>query len=274
MVSLRPNRTKRALREGKGVIGPFLYLGDAAVAELAGLAGFDFVVIDMEHTTRTLAEVQQLVLAAETADVTPIVRVPEPDEKLILRVLEAGAQGVMVPLLETAEAAARVASAVRYPPAGTRGTFSHSRAARYGLAAAPLAEFMREADREVLLIGLIETPRGVAGIEAILAAGVDVAVVGRGDLSSLMGLPGEPGHPSVEEAAARVVEAAAACQSACWPGIAGVLGADEIALWGQRGCRFFVWRDDWSVLLDGWRHAVAERRPALDAHTSDRAQPW
>src|SRR4051794_39473923 len=104
--SVRANKTKQALRQGKAVIGPFVYLGDAAVAELAGLAGFDFVVIDMEHTTRTLGEVQQLVMAAETADVTPIVRVPEPDEKLILRVLETGAQGVMVPLLETAEEAA------------------------------------------------------------------------------------------------------------------------------------------------------------------------
>jgi 2-keto-3-deoxy-L-rhamnonate aldolase RhmA len=263
LASVRANKTKQALRAGRAVMGPFVYLGDAALAELAGLAGFDFVVIDMEHTTRSLAEVQHLVLAAEGADVTPIVRVPEPDEKLILRVLETGAQGIMVPLLETEAEAQRVVSAVRYPPAGTRGTFSHSRPARYGLAASPLAEFMQQADAEVLLIGLIETPAGVENIEAILDAGVDVVVPGRGDLSSFMGRPGEPTHAEVTQAAARVVEAAAA--RPCWAGMAGGFEADELALWRRRGCQFFIWRDDWSVLLDGWRAGIAARQAALDA---------
>lgn len=252
------------------MIGPFLFFSDPSAAELAGLAGFDFVVIDMEHTARTLAEVQHLVMAAETADVTPIVRVPEVDEKLILRVLETGAQGIMVPLLETAEEAARAASAVRYPPKGKRGTFSHSRPARYGLAAKSLARFFAEADQEVLLVGLIETKKGVENIESILDAGIEVAIVGRGDLSSSMGLPGEPGHSSVMQAADLVLSAVARRGGACWAGMAGAYGPREIELWGRQGCRFFLWRDDMSVLMDEWRLAVKQRQGAMNSLVASR----
>lgn len=247
------------------MIGPFLFFSDPSAAELAGLAGFDFVVIDMEHTAHTLADVQHLVVAAENADVTPIVRVPEADEKLILRVLEMGAQGIMVPMLETAEEAARAANAVRYPPKGTRGTFSHSRPARYGLAAKSLARFFADADQEVLLVGLIETERGVENIESILDAGIEVAIVGRGDLSSFMGLPGEAGHPLVMAAAEAVLGAVAGRGGACWGGMAGAFGPREIELWGSQGCKFFLWRDDRSVLMDEWRLAVSQRQGAMDS---------
>ena len=98
------------------MLGPFVFLDDPAVVEVAGLAGFDFVVIDMEHTARGLADVRQLVMACELEDVTPVVRVPEVDEKLIGRVLETGALGIMVPLIETAEEATRAATAMHSPP--------------------------------------------------------------------------------------------------------------------------------------------------------------
>jgi 2-keto-3-deoxy-L-rhamnonate aldolase RhmA len=263
--AIRRNTTKRSLLKGKAVIGPFVFFGDPVAVELAAAAGFDFVVVDMEHTAHGLAEIQHLVRAAETFEIAPIVRVPEVDEKLILRVLETGAQGVMVPMLETAEDAARAVEAVRYPPSGRRGTFSHSRPARYGLAAASLSEFFAESDQEVLLIGLIETPLGVENIDEILNAGVEVVVVGRGDLSSFIGVPGQPSHPAVAAAAKRVFEAVERRGGACWAGIAGAVDARDMEMWGSQGCRFFLWRDDWSVLLDAWRLAVEERRLALDS---------
>jgi 2-keto-3-deoxy-L-rhamnonate aldolase RhmA len=276
LASIRPNTTKRSLLQGKAVIGPFVFLSDPAVVEMAGLAGFDFVVIDMEHTAHGLAEVQHLVRAAETAAVTPIVRVPAADEKLIVRVLEAGAQGVMVPLLETVEDAARSARAVRYPPGGTRGTFFHSRPARYGAAVSSLSQFFTESNEEVLLVGLIETPKGVDAIEGILDAGVEVAVVGRGDLSSFMGLVGQGDHPAVAQAARRVLEAAGERSDARWGGIAGAFRPSDIQAWGSHGARFFLWRDDWSVLIDEWRSAVQELRPsvrALDARPDGLSSP-
>jgi 2-keto-3-deoxy-L-rhamnonate aldolase RhmA len=267
LASIGVNRTKRALRDGKAVFGPFVFLSDPTTVELAGLAGFDFVVIDMEHTTRSLNEVQAMVRAAEIANVTSIVRVPEPDHKLILRVLETGALGIMAPMLESAEEAALVARAVRYPPAGRRGTFSHNRPSHYGVSGTPLAQVLADADREVLSIGLIETPKGVRNIDAILGAGIEVAVVGRGDLSTLMAVPGQPRHPAVEEATNQVL-AAAARRDDCWSGMAGAFGPEEIAEWGRQDCRFFLWRDDLSVLTEAWQRAVEERAAALETISS------
>jgi 2-keto-3-deoxy-L-rhamnonate aldolase RhmA len=273
VLAVRPNSTKRSLLGKEAVIGPFVFFSDPAAVEMAGLAGFDFVVIDMEHTALSVGDVQHLVRAAETVGVTPIVRVPEVDEKLILRVLETGAQGVMVPLLETSRDAARAVQAVRYPPDGRRGTFSHSRPAKYGLRSKPLSKFFSESNREVLLIGLIETPQGVEAIDDILDAGVEVAVVGGGDLSSFMGLPGQPTHPDVLEAADRVLAAVKRRKGVSWGGMAGAFSSHDIEVWGAKGCRFFLWRDDWSVLIDAWLSAVQDRRPALDSLRVRRADP-
>jgi 2-keto-3-deoxy-L-rhamnonate aldolase RhmA len=251
--------------QGEAVLGPFIFFDDPAVVELAGLAGFDFVVIDMEHTAHGLADVRRMVMACEIEGVTPLVRVPEVDEKLIGRVLETGALGIMVPMIETAEDAARAASAMHYPPAGARGTYSHNRPSRYGFAIESLPQYFAEADRELLLIGLIETPRGVANVGEILDAGVDVAILGRGDLSSFMDLPGEPAHPSVMKAADHVFAAASERGETRWCGMAGAFGPDEIEAWGSRGCRFFLWGDDLSVLTGAWRTAIDQRRSSLDA---------
>ncbi|MBS1879477.1 MAG: hypothetical protein JST31_08190, partial [Actinobacteria bacterium] len=110
------NSTKAKLRNGETVLGTFVFLGDPAVVEIAALAGFDFVIIDSEHAPRGPEAIEGMIRAAEARGITPIVRVSRTDEKEILRALESGAQGIIVPQLESGEQAAEAVAATRYPP--------------------------------------------------------------------------------------------------------------------------------------------------------------
>ncbi|HEY5840482.1 MAG TPA: aldolase/citrate lyase family protein, partial [Mycobacterium sp.] len=114
------NRTKEKLRRGEAVLGTFIFLGDPAIVEIASIAGLDFVVIDTEHAARDITQVESIVRAADARGITPLVRVSSLDDKEILRALETGAQGIMVPQVESAEQVRQMLSAMRYPPHGTR----------------------------------------------------------------------------------------------------------------------------------------------------------
>ena len=151
---------------------------------------------------------ESMIRAAEAAGVAPLVRVPVNAAHEILRYLDIGAAGVKVPRVETATDAQAAASALRYPPLGTRGFARSTRAARYG-AAHSIAEGVERANRELLLIVLIETAVGVQNIDAIAATpGVDVIALGPGDLSMSMGFGGDAGRPDVIAAMSHVIERA------------------------------------------------------------------
>ena len=115
------NRVKKVMREGNLAIGTYVTLSDPQVVEIIGLAGFDAAFIDMEHTTFDLSMVERMVLSAELVGITPIVRVPGIDSSVILRLLDLGTQGIIIPHVEGEEGARRAVGAVRYPPLGHRG---------------------------------------------------------------------------------------------------------------------------------------------------------
>ena len=110
------NRVKKVMRAGDLAIGTYVTLSDPQVVEIIGLAGFDAAFIDMEHTTFDLSMVERMVLSAELVGITPIVRVPGNDASLILRLLDLGTQGIIIPHVEGVEGARRAVDAVRYPP--------------------------------------------------------------------------------------------------------------------------------------------------------------
>ena len=202
------NKTKAMLQRGEAAIGTWCFLRDPGVVDVAGLAGFDFVVIDCEHSGKSIETIENMVRAAEAAGITPIVRVPEVDDKLILQVLETGAQGIMLPYIGSAEAAAAAKAAVRFPPEGSRGTCRVSRAANYGAQMSTMRDYMQRANHEILLIGSIEDMNGVRDIDNILDAGkFDVCVIGRGDLSTNLGAAGDTENPKVEAAVRQVASA-------------------------------------------------------------------
>jgi 2-keto-3-deoxy-L-rhamnonate aldolase RhmA len=201
---MQPNRVKKILREGGLALGTHVGgIADPQIVELIGLAGFDAAFIDMEHTAFDLHDVQAMVMAAERAGVTPIVRTPGFDPAFILRLLDMGVQGIQVPHVSSAAAARAAVAAVRYPPEGERGMAAGSRAADFGKT--PLLEHMAQSNREILLACMIEDMAGVERIDEIAAVeGVDLLAVGPSDLSRSLGVSGHPDHPKLVAAIERV----------------------------------------------------------------------
>src|ERR1044072_5701656 len=192
---MQQNRVKRIMREGGLALGTHVGgIPDPQIVEIIGLAGFDAAVIDMEHTTLDLHDVQACVMAAERVGITPIVRPPGFDPAFILRLLDMGVQGIQVPHVSDPETARQAVAAVRYPPAGERGMAAGSRAAGFGNV--PLLEHMAQSNREVLLACMIEDMAAVERIDEIAAVpGVDLLAVGPSDLSRSLGVSGQPDPP-------------------------------------------------------------------------------
>ena len=177
---MRENRVKRVMREGKLAIGSYVSFADPAVVEIAGLAGFDAAFIDMEHTSIDLNMVEQMVRAAELVGITPVVRVPDNDAKFILRILDLGAQGIIIPHVEGVEGARKAVDAVRYSPMGSRGGAGNTRAARYG--AVSWREHVETSNREVLLSVMVEDQHALDQVEGIAAVeGIDLVALGPTD---------------------------------------------------------------------------------------------
>ena len=167
-------------------LGIWIKIPAMEIMELVALAGFDFVVIDLEHSPISLESAYQLIGTALHSGVSPLVRVPGLDPGLVQRVLDAGAEGIMVPHVDTVEQAQAAVSAVRFPPLGARGVGSTSRAGAWG--ARPLADYLRYGQQEVVLIAQIESAVAARNAGAIAAVeGVDALLIGAADLSTSEG---------------------------------------------------------------------------------------
>ena len=203
---MRENRVKKVMREGKLALGTYVTFADPQIVEIIGLAGYDAAFIDMEHTDFDLRLVGEMIRAADLAGVTSIVRVPDNDEKLILRILDAGAEGIIVPHVDGLAGAQRAVEAVRYAPLGHRGGAGGTRAAGYG--SIGWDEHVRSSNEQILLSVMTEDEKGVNDIEAIAALdGVDLVSIGPTDFSEYMGIR-DPQSPELraklEELAGRI----------------------------------------------------------------------
>jgi 2-keto-3-deoxy-L-rhamnonate aldolase RhmA len=197
-MELPQNGFKRLLARGAPVpVGSWLMSASPIVTEAMGLAGFDWLVVDMEHvpidTPQLLAQLQ--VLAGTPA--APVVRVPWNDQVMVKRALDAGAQTVMFPFVQSADEARRAVAHTRYPPAGVRGVAGTHRGSRYGL----VGGYLQRAGDEIAVIVQLETPAAMAALEDIAGVdGVDALFIGPGDLSAAMGHLGAIGHADVQRA--------------------------------------------------------------------------
>jgi len=186
-------------RGTKTPIGTWVMSASPIVAEAVGNAGFDWGVLDMEHTPIDLMGLVHLLQAVGNTPMVPVVRVPWNDTVTVKRVLDAGAPTLLFPFVQSGEEAARAVSATRYPPEGVRGMAGMSRASRFGTT----PDFFRQANRTVGVIVQLETPQSIAKLEEIAAVpGVDALFVGPGDLSGSMGHAGNSAHPDVMSAMA------------------------------------------------------------------------
>jgi 2-dehydro-3-deoxyglucarate aldolase/4-hydroxy-2-oxoheptanedioate aldolase len=203
---MKANTVKKKLRDGGVATGTLvLEFGTTGMARIAAAAGAEFILFDMEHSGWGLDTIRTL-LATVPEGIVPLVRVPATEYHFLARVLDLGARGIMVPMVESVEQARRIVDSARYPPVGRRG-------AAFGVAhddyqPGDMIEKMRSANDEVLLIAQIETARGVENANEIAAVeGIDVLWIGHNDLSNSLGVPGQLDHPRYQEAVARVLAA-------------------------------------------------------------------
>jgi len=201
---MKENHLKKVLNNGKTVFGPFLKFTDPAVVEIMGFAGFDFVIIDQEHGPISIQSAQNMIRAAEIANITPIIRVADNNESLISRALDIGAQGVEIPQINCKSDALRAVKSVKYSPHGARGVCRYVRAANYS--SMDKFKYFKEANAETMIIIHIEGVAGIKNLDEILSVpGMDVVFVGPYDLSQSLGIPGEVNHSLVMEKMKEVV---------------------------------------------------------------------
>ena len=206
---MRPNEARRRLEAGQATLGATVSAASPLVAEVMGHLGFDWVLLDLQHGENNLGNIAALLTAVSATPTTPWVRVVSNDGPLIQRVLDLGAYGVVVPLVDNASEAGAAVRAMRYPPKGDR-SWGPVRGSLYGG-----ADYHAGAERELQLIVMIETAEGIKNASDILAVdGVDGCLIGTNDFSLSFGLPPRPVpdtspmDPRVEEAVQTVLEAA------------------------------------------------------------------
>jgi len=218
-MDLPQNVFKQALVAGRQQIGLWVSLASPYSAEIVAGAGFDWIVIDTEHSPNevdtTLAQLQ--VVAAYP--VAPVVRPAWNDKVLIKRHLDIGAQTLLIPYVQTADEAAAAAAAIRYPLRGVRGVAGVTRASRFGR----VSDYTRRAEQELCLIVQVENRAGLDNLEAIAKVdGVDGVFVGPADLAAGLGHLGEQSHPEVQSAIRDAIARIRACGKS-----AGILATDE-----------------------------------------------
>jgi 2-keto-3-deoxy-L-rhamnonate aldolase RhmA len=246
-MSIVPNQALRQLREGKLAVG--LGVRNARTVDIAQIlksCGFDWAFIDCEHSSMELDTAAQIASASLAVGITPLVRVPGLEHWHASRILDNGAQGIVVPHIESAEEAKRVANACRFPPQGHRSMGGGL--PQTGFATLPVGETARLVNDETLVVVMIESPRGVANCEEIAAvAGIDALLVGTNDLCFEMGMPGQFNDPRVAEAYRKVI---AACRRhGKYPGMGGLYTPELIERHVAMGVQLVLSGSDFSLLM-------------------------
>src|SRR5688572_8974837 len=250
-MSAYPNHTKRQLAEGKLAIGMGLRLARSVdIAVIGKTCGYDWLFIDMEHSSMDLDAAAQIAMAALPVGITPIVRVPGKEHHHASRILDAGAQGIVVPHVDTVEEAERAVAYCKYPPIGHRsamGALPH-----FGYRSVPVGQATAAANEETLVVVMVETPKAIENVEAIAAVpGIDSVLIGTNDLCMEMGIPGEFGDARVEDAYRKVV---AACRKhRVHPGMGGVYEPKLLEKYIGYGMRLILSGGDMSFLMAGAR---------------------
>lgn len=203
-----PNRLKRKLGAGEPALGFWLSLNSIAITEMAAGAGWDWLLLDMEHSIHTDESVEHHLLAAlHGGPAELVVRVPSIDPTLVKRLLDAGVRSFMFPFVQTVEEARLAVASTRYPPQGVRGFSGGTRATRWGRD----TSYLQTYEDEICVIVQIETPQAIANISSYGEVdGVDAMLIGANDLAANMGHLGDTRHPEV---VAAVTAAGAAIRS-------------------------------------------------------------
>ncbi len=258
---MRRNKVKEVLSEERGVVvGTWVQMASPESAEIASYAGFDFVIVDLEHGYFDLETAVHLFRAVESGGATPVIRLPNDDATMIMKALDAGAMGIIIPGVTTKEQAERIVSAAKYHPKGKRGACPWIRATGHGLCG--WNEYVSTSAQQTMVWLLIEGADGIDNIDLILKVeGVDAIVMGPFDLSQSLGVGGEVNHPVVVAKLNEIIQKALvhgkdvmAVIFDAEPGSARISAEN----WATSGCRIIVVGADRLILSKGYADMISQ----------------
>ena len=260
VVTRHVNPVTRALREGRVCIGALsISFGCAPVAQIFAQAGFSWYYMDMEHSQLTYDDIREISYASKLAGIVPIAGPTSLSDHLIARPLDAGAMGVVAPHVETADQTRLVVDSSRYPPMGARGLISQGPASNFE--AADAGEWVEEQNREMLVAVKVESGTGIENVDEIASVpGLDAIIIGPGDLSASLGIPGQIDHPDMTDSIEKMLAATKR------NGIAGgphVSTPEQAARWVEKGATFMSLNFDGGMLLETSLQTVGDLRDRL-----------
>lgn len=254
------NTLKALVESGRPAIGSWIGFTDPYSVEALADAGFDWLLIDTEHFPISRESLRTILVAMKGSPSVPVVRLPSNAPDHFQTALDLGAQGVVVPMVNSPQDAAQAVTFCRYPPLGTRG-FSPTRASRYFH---DLEQYAAAANGQIFLIVQIETPQAVANIDGILATkGIDGIFIGPSDLASFMNLPARTNHPDVERVVGELIDSACARSM---PFGLPTWTPEECLSYVKRGARLLTLGSDLHFLSNSARTGLSGIRRLLDAN--------
>jgi len=237
---------KNKLKNNELTIGSWIMLGHPMSVEVMALAGFEWLVVDIEHTSIDLEMVQLLILTIQANNIKALVRISKNEEVVIKRVLDMGADGIVVPMVNSREDALKAVEYAKYPPKGKRGVGLY-RASKYGVG---FDQYKKWLEKELIIIVQIEHIDGVKNIDAILDVDdIDGIIIGPYDLSGSMGYPGEFDRIEVKQAIEKTISS---CKKKNKPAGFHVVDTDPRKLKEkiEQGCRFLAYGIDYFFMRD------------------------
>ena len=249
---------KKKLADGHSIVGTMLQANSPAIVEVLGILGFDYVLIDLQHTPATWETAQDLIRAAHLRNMAALIRIPAFTETDILKALDIGADGLILPFLRTADELRFAVGCSRYLPEGNRSICSQTRLASYGLYDGTYVDLLKRINSNTFLFGVVEDQTGVDNLADIMAVapGLDVISVGRGDLAAGMGLAGQQSDPRLLAVVNHAVDVIMnPAPSIAQPPCMGVFtySKTELPGWHEKGARAFCHMSEVSLLANGSR---------------------
>jgi 4-hydroxy-2-oxoheptanedioate aldolase len=258
---------KAKISAGKPLIGSYVTFPSPDVVELFAHAGMDYVIIDMQHSSPDWQTLAHMLRAADAGGTSPVVRLHTHEPSVILKTLELGAEGISLPGVTSGANIRAAVDAIYYEPLGRRGACGHTRVGGYNSRRSDFPEHVRQQNERVCIWAIVEHPDAIGKVGEIAAVrpGADVIGVGRGDLSTALGLAGQVNHPDVIAANEAVIkevekESGGRCASSTM-----IQRTEDIGPWFERGCRLFTYAADAILLMEAARGAVDAFRSTLSA---------
>lgn len=252
---MKKESIRKRLQKNELVLGAFMKSSDPCMAEILGCSGLDFFVLDNEHVALNKESITNIIRAAELYEIAPIVRVMKNEQSNILQALDAGAQGVQVPNVDTPEQARELQSYAKYQPLGGRGFSPNVRAAQYG--AVGIKEYIEWALENTLVVAHIETVEGYHNLEEILKVeAIDTIFIGPMDLSQSFGIVGETKNPILVDCIADITRKTLAAGKS----VGTVCGAAEIPKYAEMGMRYLLVGNDQGAVLNHFKGVVKQAR--------------